>query len=135
MTSSAVVCTVAASVFGNLTLSLSNSGGESVGSMLRFVGLREDIVGSAEQSVSLVQGRPAVSVSSLRPWRGPVTGGTQVTVLGTGFVSDMLQCKFGLGVSSGSQAFWMTSSVVVCFTPSSASGAGTVVVEVSGGWS
>ena len=73
-------------------------------------------------------------VLGLRPSRGSLTGGTAVSVTGTGFRGDDgLQCRFGdVSDASGRMARWVTSTVVTCIAPGAADGqTGPVTVEVS----
>ena len=77
-------------------------------------------------------------VTGVLPSRGSSTGGTAVSVIGSGFRDDAgLRCRFGGAetgsVSVGGGARWMTSTVVMCVAPGATAGeAAQVAVEVSG---
>jgi hypothetical protein len=60
-----------------------------------------------------------MSVMGLRPSSGPVSGGTDVSVVGDGFTKDFLTCMFG---DEGVAAGFESSSVVVCRSPGHAAG-------------
>ena len=46
------------------------------------------------------------AVLALWPTRGPVAGGTRVSVKGSNLIKTAIQCRFGPGLSSGVQARW-----------------------------
>lgn len=54
-------------------------------------------------------------MASLRPTSGPLTGSTQVTVLGSGFSTSSTLCQFGNVLSPS--AVVVNSSVLVCHSP------------------
>lgn len=68
---------------------------------------------------------PLPMVSSVSPGMGPTTGGTTLTVKGSGFVSSgSLSCYFGRGGGQNESsvvvsALWISSSVVECVTVAS----------------
>jgi hypothetical protein len=68
-------------------------------------------------------------VALLLPSRGAVTGGSLVSVTGSGFREAGLRCRFGTEEVHGAQ--FVSSTVVACVAPGSMSGVGTVAVEVS----
>ena len=71
--------------------------------------------------------RAAESVSSLAPTEGPTTGGVQVTVSGSNFVSsEDLMCRFD---STLAPATYVNASNILCTSP--ARGEGLVTVEAS----
>jgi hypothetical protein len=66
----------------------------------------------------------------LQPTKGPQTGGTSVTLVGTDFKSGTTLCQFG--AASVVQASYLSQTSVVCVTPPGpSSGAGSVSVEVT----
>ena len=74
----------------------------------------------------------ASKIAALMPSRGSVTGGTMVSVTGSGFREAGLRCRFGgEEVLDGEGAQFVSSSIVACVAPASVSGTGTVAVEVS----
>ena len=74
----------------------------------------------------------ASKIAALMPSRGSVTGGTMVSVTGSGFREAGLRCRFGgEEVLDGEGAQFVSSSIVACEAPASVSGTGTVAVEVS----
>lgn len=72
----------------------------------------------------------AASVSDVYPRGGTVSGGTLVSVSGSGLSGGDVACRFGTVVVSGAGAQVLSSSLVACVSPS-ASSAGGVAVEVS----
>ena len=74
-------------------------------------------------------------VDGVRPSRGALTGGTAVSVTGSGFRDDDgLRCRFGETgvVSAGAGARWVSSTVVMCVAPGAVGGeAVQVALEVS----
>ena len=66
------------------------------------------------------------------PSRGVPTGGTLVSVIGSGYKGGEVKCRFG-AVSVGGQAVsWISSTMVACIAPGAAGGqTGPVTVEVS----
>jgi len=78
----------------------------------------------------------APRVGGVWPSRGALTGGTAVSVTGSGFRDDAgLRCRFGETgvVSVGAGARWVSSTVVMCVAPGAAveGGAVQVALEVS----
>jgi hypothetical protein len=69
-------------------------------------------------------------VTKVYPERGALEGGNQLSVIGSGFSADGLQCRIGETVVGWPDARLVTSSAVLCVTPA-ASAAGDVPVEVS----
>ena len=68
------------------------------------------------------------TVTSLSITRGPQTGFTVVTVIGTSFVtSSLTTCRFGTLVVAGA---FLTATSITCTSPVSAA-AGSVALEVS----
>ena len=72
----------------------------------------------------------ASMVLRVSPERGAVTGGTLVSVQGSGFTNAGVQCRFGSMTVLGRGAMLMSSSLVHCTAPPSES-FGEVMVEVS----
>eukprot|EP00163_Fabomonas_tropica_P008375 TRINITY_DN17_c0_g4_i1.p1 TRINITY_DN17_c0_g4~~TRINITY_DN17_c0_g4_i1.p1 ORF type:complete len:4695 (+),score=879.62 TRINITY_DN17_c0_g4_i1:301-14385(+) len=71
-----------------------------------------------------------ISISLLLPQSGPESGGSTVTVRGSGFSNRLdLRCKFG---SSVVPARWWNTTEITCTSPSG-SGASTVAVSNNGG--
>ena len=70
------------------------------------------------------------AVLALWPTRGPVAGGTRVSVKGSNLIKTAIQCRFGPGLSSGVQARWVSSSLAECTSPAQQDN-GLVTVEVS----
>lgn len=61
---------------------------------------------------------PLPRVTSIFPPIGPATGGTTLTVRGSGFESGAsLSCFIGGAESSSSLALWISNSMVECLTP------------------
>ena len=73
------------------------------------------------------------SVMTVVPCRGALSGGTYVSVTGSGFVSGSLQCRFGTSTVSGSEARYVSSTQVVCVSPAWASGSVQVELSVNDG--
>ena len=69
-------------------------------------------------------------VAGLVPSRGTVRGGTIVSVVGSGFSSEQLQCRFGSTQVTGSGARVLSSSLVVCRAPPGNVGE-SVAVDIS----
>lgn len=65
---------------------------------------------------------------SLVPTSGPLTGGTPVTILGSGFATSYTLCLFGDVLSPSTVV--VNSSVLVCLSPVSSS-IGFVRIKVS----
>ena len=70
--------------------------------------------------------QPAASVLSVAPLTGPVSGGTNITVVGTNFIGTTVRCVFGSSVVMAQVA---TPTLLFCTSPSSS--AGSVAVEIS----
>ena len=72
-------------------------------------------------------------VSSVTPSEGSVSGGSVVTVVGSGFRSGAeLACRFGYGRSGVVGARWLSSSEAECAAPSRAAGNTTVEISNNG---
>jgi hypothetical protein len=67
------------------------------------------------------------SVLSVSPQSGSNTGGTTVTVIGTGFVAGTSRCRFA---GNEETTVVSTSSQLTCITPSSGV-TGTVALQIS----
>ena len=72
----------------------------------------------------------ASAVQRLSPERGALSGGTLVSVQGTGFAGDAVQCRFGAQSVVGKGVSLVSSTLVHCAAPASNS-LGHVSVEVS----
>jgi hypothetical protein len=71
------------------------------------------------------------NVASLQPNSGPLHGGTEMTMLGTGFLNTAaMSCQFGAEEKRMVKALWKTSTWVMCITPPVAKNLG-VTVEYS----
>ena len=69
-------------------------------------------------------------VSMLQPTKGPASGGTRVTVVGTGFKSGTTRCQFG--PSRPISAMYISQTQVVCFSPAAGgSSISSLPVEVT----
>jgi hypothetical protein len=79
---------------------------------------------------------PELNVSSISPSKGPVTGGSIVTVSGFGFslpsTQNKLSCKFGDAIVDGT---FVDSSTIKCLSPARQAGLRTIEVANSGQWS
>ena len=73
----------------------------------------------------------APRVHTLSPRRGGMDGGTAVSVIGVAFSAAGLQCRFGAMDMNGSRVSLVSSSLIVCVSPSSFSAGNRVAVEVS----
>ncbi|CAM9657218.1 unnamed protein product, partial [Ectocarpus fasciculatus] len=75
---------------------------------------------------------PDINVESAWPLAGPESGGTAVTVTGTGFVGvHAIMCEFGsLGTLVPGR--WMDSTTVTCVSPPHMPGAATLRLSVNG---
>jgi len=70
-------------------------------------------------------------VTGIEPERGPIHGGTKVTVAVSGFQrADQIFCRFG--PAQAVIATWINSYKLVCITPASIKGNGTVEVSNNG---
>jgi hypothetical protein len=79
-------------------------------------------------SVAKYTSVPTATVIAVTPSRGPVTGGTKVTVTGSGFEqSRYLRCRFKDVLVP---AIFVSSSVIICHTPPQ-SGPTSMPVQVS----
>lgn len=67
----------------------------------------------------------AVTVTSVTPKTGPTTGGTSVTIIGSGFTSSS---AVTFGGSNATSKVFVTSTKIVAVTPAHAAGAVAVVV-------
>lgn len=57
------------------------------------------------------------AVTRIAPSHGPISGGTVVTVFGTGFLPEVLShCRFG-DVRTSIEAVWISTSSVTCISP------------------
>ncbi|CAM9560825.1 unnamed protein product, partial [Scytosiphon promiscuus] len=79
---------------------------------------------------------PIPTISSVSPEIGPSTGGTTLTVKGSGFVSgESLSCVVGRGDGNSAstivQALWISSSAVTCVTPAVSGAFGPTTAEVA----
>ncbi len=74
---------------------------------------------------------PAPTVSSLTPLTGPTTGGTPVTLSGTGFLAGATVTVGGTAATVTA----LTSTTITAVTPAHAAGAASVVVTNPGGLS
>jgi len=85
--------------------------------------------GSLEVSISADSGQSVLvsgleyvyyaepSVTGVRPSRGALEGGTYVSVLGSGFSGEGVQCMIGEQVVVWPEARLLTSSAVSCAVP------------------
>merc|ERR1712216_142501 len=64
----------------------------------------------------------APRVERVLPSHGVSAGGAIVTVIGSGYQSGMVQCRFGSAAVGGSAVFWSSSTMVSCVTPGAADG-------------
>jgi len=72
---------------------------------------------------------PRATVTTMKPTRGLSTGGTQVTLIGDGFMyEDTICCRFG--ESTNVPAQWLSWAMVRCVAPPS-SAVGDVIVSYS----
>lgn len=63
---------------------------------------------------------PVMTISSIMPTSGPSTGGTLITLKGTGFRNvSTLTCHFGSGIHP-QPAMYISSSEIICITPARA---------------
>ena len=83
--------------------------------------------GKAKSNELTFVGYTQPSVTLIRATRGPVVGGTLVTVVGSALDGEAW-CRFG--GKMGAEASVLSSSLVVCMTP--AHEEGRAVLEVSG---
>jgi hypothetical protein len=74
---------------------------------------------------------PAPSVSSISPTSGPTTGGTTITVTGTGFVSGATTVT--VGGNAATNVAVANANTLYCTSPAGTSGNASVVVTTSGG--
>lgn len=79
---------------------------------------------------------PIPTISSVSPEIGPTTGGTTLTVKGSGFVSsESLSCVIGEGdensTSTVVKAQWISSSAVSCVTPGVSGAFGPTTADVA----
>jgi len=80
---------------------------------------------------------PELNVTSVRPSKGPISGGSVVTISGIGFSlpsrqNTMLSCKFGDAVVSGT---YIDSSTIKCLSPARQAGLRSLEVANAGQWS
>lgn len=68
---------------------------------------------------------PAPTVTNVTPNSGPATGGTDVTITGTGFAQTP---TITFGGTPATNIFWISSTWLICTTPAHAAGAVDVVV-------
>ena len=69
-------------------------------------------------------------VSSLQPTKGPMAGGTRVTVSGSGFRSGSTKCQFG--TLSPTSSTYISQTQIVCFSPAAGTDvSGSVALEVT----
>ena len=69
-------------------------------------------------------------VSRLAPSRGALSGGTMVTLHGSGFCTEGVRCRFGNSIAGEGKGRYLSSSMVTCMAPG-VTEAGSVMVEVS----
>ena len=100
------------------------------GAGLRAVEIALSDGGEVSHSGMQVEYVPAGSVNSLWPSTGVVTGGTVVTVSGTGFAAGRTACVFGSAMAV--QADVASAEEARCVVPAGAIGA--VTMEVSTTW-
>ncbi|CAM9157522.1 unnamed protein product, partial [Ectocarpus fasciculatus] len=80
---------------------------------------------------------PLPEISSITPEMGPTTGGTALTIRGSGFTSsELLGCRFGLGGTDNvttmlSKARFISSSVIECVTPAASEASGPHTADVA----
>jgi len=92
---------------------------------LSSVDLAISVTGVAEFVYS-----PIVQILGISPSSGAMDGGTIVTIIGDGFVQDVLRCRFA--GSSGTllgEASWFSHSIITCTSPLQQQ-AGSVSVDV-----
>ena len=75
---------------------------------------------------------PAPTVSTITPTSGPTTGGTPVTITGTGFLAG---ATVSLGTTAATSVVVMNSTTITANTPAHAAGAVNVVVTNTDGQS
>ena len=97
--SSHMVCSTPASDAGTYLLGVAVEGGR----MFASTGVQYEF-------------RLPIDTHDLQPSSGPIAGGTVVVVVGRGFARQPLQCRFGK--ASGQAAYVLSSSTVVCKSPS-----------------
>jgi len=76
---------------------------------------------------------PVPAVTSLSPSTGPVTGGTEVTVTGTGFVNGATVTVGGIAVPSASVSVVSATSITIVTPATVTVGVANVQVTTSGG--
>lgn len=80
---------------------------------------------------------PLPETSSVTPEMGPTTGGTALTIRGSGFSSsELLGCSFGLGGTDNvstvlSEARFISSSVIECVAPAASEALGPHTADVA----
>ena len=76
----------------------------------------------------------SVSVMGLQPSRGPVDGGTTITVMGNNLVDGALKCRFGRQTVTEAGPSFVSSTMILCFAPrSNQQGPVNVEISVNGG--
>lgn len=111
-------CVVPAGPVGMATVRIFNTDGQSASLVNAFT----YIAGSTSSSLS---------VTGIDPVEGPVSGGTPLTVLGTGFVENSQISVGGVACSAGFT--YLSSNALRCETPVGTAGLRSVVVTNPGG--
>ena len=113
VSSTTVICAVPAAAPGLVAISVSNNGVDFSSSTAAFEYV------------------PVVAVSGVAPAMGPVVGGTLVEVTGANFVySPTLACRFGALATV--PAVYMSSTKLLCQSPSQVAGPQAVTVTTNG---
>lgn len=110
----------------------------SCGAFSGLASLEVSLNGGADWTASDVPFRcdPIPTISSVSPEIGPTTGGTTLTVKGSGFVSsESLGCVVGSGDVDGTggvvPALWLSSSAVSCVTAAVSGASGPTAAEIA----
>eukprot|EP00960_Hanusia_phi_P059677 764256-Hanusia_phi.AAC.1 len=91
-----------------------------------YLEISEDGVHWTQSQILFLYHNP-MSIFSMSPTTGTLSGGTKLTIMGSRFLSELVWCKFGNSLIIGTV---VNSEVILCTTPPFAHG-GTVDVEIS----
>ena len=98
--------------------------------------LRDKLSGKQLTGAASFEYYEGVSLTSLLPSSGSVTGGGIVTVIGAGLSADGLVCRFGENKVHDKVVHWLSSSSAACVAPPYADALGGMVevdVSINGG--